>query len=169
MITTLGMQNIILAAALIYSGNMYYSIKNPTWFYSIARGTFIGIPIQLIIYVLLILGMQFILAKTLYGKKLSAVGNSALCSNYSGINSKNIILISYGIAGLFAAISGIVLTSRSMAGQCDAGTGMEFDALTGVVLGGTSLFGGSGNIVKSFIGVLIIGVLKNGFLSVSLS
>jgi ribose transport system permease protein len=165
MITTLGMQNIILAGALIYSGNMYYSIKNQgTWFYSIARGTFASIPIQLIIYIVLIFAMQFILSKSLYGKKIIAVGNSITCSNYSGINSKNVILISYMIAGLFAAISGIVLTSRSMAGQCDAGTGMEFDALTGVVLGGTSLFGGSGSVLKSFIGVVIIGILKNGFL-----
>ncbi len=165
MITTLGMQNIITATALIYTGNMYYGIRQPApWFYDLSRGAVAGIPLPLIICISLIAIMQFILSKSLYGKRIIAVGNNPLCSNYSGISSKKVIMRSYMLSGLFAAIGGLVLTSRSLAGMTDAGVGMEFDALTGVILGGTSLMGGSGNILKSFIGVLIIGILKNGFL-----
>jgi Ribose/xylose/arabinose/galactoside ABC-type transport systems, permease components len=165
MITSLGMQNIIYSAALIYTGNQYFGLKNTdTWFAYIGRNDIMGIPGQLIIYGILIIIFQFILRKCIFGKKLIAVGNNAVCSDYSGIDSKKVVMQTFIVSGLCAALAGLILASRSMSGQCNAGQGMEFDALTATILGGTSLLGGSGSVAKSFLGVLIIGILKSGFL-----
>lgn len=170
MITSLGMQNVIYSAALIYTGNQYFKIENVnTWFSAIGRGNVMGVPAQVLVYMGLIAIFQLVLVKSLFGKRLIAVGNNPVCANYSGINSRGVVAGSYVISGLCAAMAGVVLTSRSMSGQSNAGMGMEFDALTATILGGTSLAGGSGSVVRSFVGAFIMGILKNGFVLLGLS
>jgi Ribose/xylose/arabinose/galactoside ABC-type transport systems, permease components len=170
LITTLGMQNIITSTSLIYTKNQYLSLQTESWFKKISHGMIVsGVSVQLVIYVVLLFLMQFVLSKTLLGSQVKAVGNSAICSDYSGISSKRTIWIAYIISGTFAAGAGIMLASRSGVGTFDAGTGMEFSALSAVVLGGTSLLGGKGSILKGCVGVLISSTMKNGFIMIGLN
>jgi len=77
-------------------------------------------------------------------------------------------MMTFIISGFLTAVAGVMLSSRLMAAQNYLGQGYEFEVIAGVILGGTSLAGGEGNILKAFIGVLIIGVLRNGFLLLGL-
>ena len=99
--------------------------------------------------------------KTTFGRRTFAIGGNEEAA-LSGINVTRIKVMIYGLSGILAALAGIVLTSRLDSAQPTAGTSYELDAIAAVVLGGTSLSGGRGWIVGTFIGVLIIGVLNNG-------
>ena len=100
--------------------------------------------------------------KTTFGRRTFAIGGNEAAAALSGINVTRIKVMIYGLSGILAALAGIVLTSRLDSAQPTAGTSYELDAIAAVVLGGTSLSGGRGWIVGTFIGVLIIGVLNNG-------
>ncbi len=100
--------------------------------------------------------------KTTFGRRIFAIGGNEEAAALSGINVTRIKVMIYGLSGILAALAGIVLTSRLDSAQPTAGTSYELDAIAAVVLGGTSLSGGRGWIVGTFIGVLIIGVLNNG-------
>ncbi|MGR5940886.1 ABC transporter permease subunit [Bacillus pacificus] len=106
--------------------------------------------------------LYFILKKTTFGRRTFAIGGNEEAAALSGINVTRIKVMIYGLSGILAALAGIVLTSRLDSAQPTAGTSYELDAIAAVVLGGTSLSGGRGWIVGTFIGVLIIGVLNNG-------
>lgn len=169
MIVTLGMMNVLQALALIWTNGKYVSLKNANvWFTQLGKGSLGFIPISVIILIIVIVIYTIILNKTTYGYKILAVGGNPVACRYSGINDKKVILMSYVLSGIATAIGGILLCSRGAAAQSTAGEGYEFDVIAGVILGGTSLSGGSGNIFKSFIGVLIMFIMKNGFIILGL-
>jgi ribose transport system permease protein len=103
-----------------------------------------------------------IINKTKLGRHIYAVGGNAQAAKFSGINVKKVKFIVYTYTGLMAGLAGIVTASRLYSGQPTAGDGAEMDAIAAVVVGGTSMSGGSGRIGGTLIGVLIIGVLNNG-------
>jgi inositol transport system permease protein len=128
----------------------------------LGRGSFLGIPFM--IYVLVFMGLisYIILRHTKIGKCIYAIGGNVQAAIVSGINVKKYLMFVYIYGGLMSAVSGILLTSRLSSGQPTAGLGYEMDAITGVVIGGTSLAGGLGTIQGTLVGALIIGVLNNG-------
>ena len=166
MIITLGLLGVIQAITLIYTGGRYSRIIDPegTWFGFIGRGFVLGLPFPVIILAILILIFAIILMKTVFGRQLLAVGGSPMASKFSGIRETRIIMLTFMASGLVTGIGGVLLGSRIMAAQNYIGEGYEFQVITGVILGGTSLLGGEGNIFKSFIGILIVGMLMNGFI-----
>lgn len=166
MIITLGLLGVIQAITLIYTGGKYTRITEPdeTWFGFIGRGFVAGLPFPVIILAVVIIVFSIILMKTVFGRQLLAVGGNPVASKFSGIKETKIIMLTFVASGLVTAIGGIVLGSRIMAAQNYIGEGYEFQVITGVILGGTSLTGGEGNILKSFLGILIVGMLMNGFI-----
>jgi ribose transport system permease protein len=92
------------------------------------------------------------------------VGGNPVAANYSGLRSSRIVLYTYMMSGFTVAIGAIILGSRVMGSQNNVGEGWELRVLAAVILGGTSLLGGSGSIFKTVIGVLIWGVIQNGLL-----
>jgi inositol transport system permease protein len=128
----------------------------------LGRGSFLGIPFM--IYVLIFMGLisYIILRHTKIGKCIYAIGGNEQAAVVSGINVKKYLMFVYIYAGIMSAVSGILLASRLSSGQPTAGVGYEMDAITGVVIGGTSLAGGIGTIQGTLVGALIIGVLNNG-------
>lgn len=170
LITTLGMSSVLSAAAMIYTNSMFFSITDPktTWFRFIGRESTFGIPNQIFIYVAMIFIFQFILSRTVFGHHLMAVGGNQSASRYAGINEKRTIWMSFVLSGLCAAIAGVVYGSRGMSAQVGIAEGFEFDVITACILSGTSMLGGSGSVTKAFIGVLILGVLQNGFVMMGL-
>lgn len=170
LIITLGMLVAIQAITLIYTGGKYSRIADPeaTWFSFIGRGFVAGLPFPIIIYAFFIAIFAVILNKTVFGRQVLAVGGNPTASLFTGIRQSFIVLMTFVMTGVLAAVGGIMLGSRMMAAQNYIGEGYELQVITGVILGGTSLEGGEGSIVKTFLGILIIGVLKNGFIMLGL-
>ncbi|MGI6455916.1 MAG: ABC transporter permease [bacterium] len=103
-----------------------------------------------------------ILSWTRFGRNVLAVGGNAQASYLSGVPVRRTRFLVFVISGFCVAIAAIVLTSRLYIGDPNAGEGYELDAIAAVIIGGTSLFGGSGTVIGTFFGALIIGVLRNG-------
>lgn len=165
MITTLGMMGIIQALTFFVSGGKNSILKHAenSWFLKIGRGDIFGIPNVAIICLSAVFIFEIILRRTVFGKYTQAVGGNQLASKFTGINDNKIVLTTFMLSGMMTAIAAIMLGSRIGSAQNAIGEGYEFDVITAVILGGTSLSGGSGSVIKTFIGVLIMGVLKNGF------
>ena len=166
LIITLGMLVGLQAVVLIYTGGKYTRIVAPdeTWFGVIGRGFVFGVPAPVIILAVLIFIFSVVLMKTVFGRQVFSVGGNPTASKFSGISDSKVIFIDFVISGVLTAIAGIIMGSRLMAAQNYLGQGYEFQVIAGVILGGVSLTGGEGNVFKAFIGILIIGILKNGFL-----
>ncbi|NCA98558.1 MAG: ABC transporter permease [Clostridia bacterium] len=160
-IATLGMMLSFRGVAYILSGG--HPITNFTSeFDFIGSGRWLGLPVM--IYVLLGAGAlsYVILRHTKTGKCIYAIGGNQQAAVVSGINVKKNLMFVYSYAGMMSAVSGILLASRLSSGQPTAGLTYEMDAISGAVIGGTSLAGGIGSIQGTIIGALIIGVLNNG-------
>lgn len=169
MIVGLGFQSVYFGLALIYTqGKFFYIDETKTWFGVIGRGSILGIPTQVWVYIIMIIIFQFILTKTKFGKQIFIVGSNKQCAAFAGIDERAVIMKSYMLSGLCAAIAGIVIASRSMAAQSNVGDGYEFEVITACILSGTSIMGGEGSVVKAILGITIIGILKNGFVMLSL-
>src|SRR2546429_5269957 len=97
-----------------------------------------------------------------WGKDVYATGNTAEAARRSGIRVSSLLLLVYTIAGLIYGIAGLLLLGRVTVGDPLAGATSNLDSITAVVIGGTSLFGGRGSVIKTLIGALIVGVPRNG-------
>ncbi|GAB7387006.1 sugar ABC transporter permease [Bacillaceae bacterium] len=121
-----------------------------------------GIPVPILIVLLLAMVFGFIATKTGVGRYIYAIGGNPEAAKYSGIDIKKHLLTVFVIMGALSAIAGIVLTSRLNAATVGAGQMFELDAIAACVIGGTSLMGGTGSIVGSIIGALVMVSLDNG-------
>jgi len=121
-----------------------------------------GLPVPVAIFVIIAAAAIFVLGHTRFGRRLYALGGNEEAARLSGINVSRTKVIVYVIVSLLAALSGILLASRLNGASPNLGTMFELDAIAAVVIGGTSLAGGSGTIGGTIIGALIIGVLNNG-------
>jgi inositol transport system permease protein len=130
-------------------------------FLIIGQGYIGIISVPIVILLVLFVITLVLLNKTRFGRYLFAVGGNINAAKASGINSKLVIIKAFILDGALAAIAGVVLMSRINSGQPAAGVGYEFDAITGVVVGGTSLAGGVGSIGGTIIGVIIVAIIGN--------
>jgi rhamnose transport system permease protein len=136
----------------------------PDWFYQLGQRSFLGVPSQLWLFVIFAVLTAILLSRTAFGRSLYAIGNNELASRFSGIPVNRYKLLIYTFSGFMAGLAGYIFTSRVSTTRSDMGTGLELDVISAVVLGGTSIFGGSGSIVGTLIGVILIQLLKNGLL-----
>lgn len=128
----------------------------------IGRGKVGMIPVPVILTVLVFLAGWFLLNKTTLGRYVYAIGGNEECTKLSGVNVRKYKMLPYAISGLTTAIAALILCGRLNSAQPSMGDKFEMDAIAAVVVGGTSLAGGSGTMVGTLIGALIIGVLMNG-------
>ena len=134
----------------------------PTWFFQLGQGEFLDVPTQLWILVIATIIAAIILSRTVYGRSLYAIGSNELASRFSGIPVGLYKILIYTFSGFMAALAGYIFVSRVSTTRSDMGTGLELDVIAAVVLGGTSIFGGTGSIVGTVIGVILIQLLQNG-------
>jgi fructose transport system permease protein len=168
-IVTLGTLSIIGALNTFYSQSEtigMQDIQDKAWFLQImgnqveigsARimwGTFLLLIVAAVVW--------YVLVRTAYGRHVYATGDDPEAARLAGINTDNILLSVYVLAGLIAAVAGWALIGRVGAISPTAGENANLDSITAVVIGGTSLFGGRGSIIGTLIGALIVGVFRSG-------
>ncbi|PSJ39273.1 ribose ABC transporter permease [Zobellella taiwanensis] len=160
-IVTLATMGIARGIALIYTGG--YPISGlPNGFSFLGRGEVFGLQTPILIMLVVYVLAYVLLNKTPIGRYIYAIGGNEEATRLSGIRVSRYKLMVYTLSGTTAALAGIVLTSRLMSGQPNAGIGFELDAIAAVVLGGTAIAGGRGAIIGTLIGAMMLGVLNNG-------
>ena len=121
-------------------------------------------PVSIIFVAGVILAVVFLMHRTTFGRDVFAVGSNRLTSFLLGRNTIRTLVLVYVLSGLMAGLASIVTVGRLNSAQPWAGLNMEFDAITAVILGGTSLFGGRGTLLGTVLGVILIGVIVNGLI-----
>ncbi|MGI5971518.1 MAG: ABC transporter permease [Oscillospiraceae bacterium] len=157
-----------LATQYIFNGLSYIisqsatSINFPDSFKYIGQGYIGPIPVAIIIMILSVLFASFMLNKTYFGRYVYALGGNVEAAVLAGVNVKKNRYIIYAISGFFVALGTIVLISRAGSAASSMGPGTEFTIISGGILGGISLTGGTGKISHIVLGVLILTILSNG-------
>ena len=134
----------------------------PDWFYVLGQGQVLGVPTQLWILFAAAIIAAIILAYTRWGRTVYAIGFNEVASRFSGLSVEKTKLALYTASGFAASLAAVIFVSRVSTTRSDMGTGIELDAITAVVLGGTSIFGGRGTILGTIIGLCLIQALTNG-------
>ncbi|WP_033289030.1 ABC transporter permease [Amycolatopsis jejuensis] len=167
---------IVTLAALTYLRGITYVGTNGTTLFStelsyaaLGSGTVAGVPIPVLIMAAVFAAGWYLLNRTVFGRWVYAVGGNAEAARLAGIPVRRVLLAVYVLAGLCAAIGGIITSARLQSSVPDLGTGYELSAIAAVVLGGTSLMGGRGSLVGTFLGAAIMGVLVNGMTLLNIS
>ncbi len=133
------------------------------------KGEIFDIPVPVIIFILAALVLIWMLTQTRFGRNIFAVGGNRDAARLAGIRVRNVEFIAFGMAGMFAALAGILYASRSDAANPAAGENWLMGAITAAILGGTSLRGGQGSIVGTVLGALLLAVLANGTVLMNVS
>ncbi|QJU54864.1 ABC transporter permease [Herbiconiux sp. KACC 21604] len=138
-------------------------------FLSAMRGEFIGVPVLIWIFVLVVAAGWFLLNRTTFGRRTVAIGGNLEAARLAGIKVKRHLMYVYILSGLTAGIAAVMMLARTTAGTSTHGTLYELDAIAAVVVGGTLLIGGRGTIMGTVLGVLIFSTLTNVFTQNNLS
>jgi len=138
-------------------------------FQQIGRGYWGPIPIPVIVMVMVYLIAFLLLQGMRFGRHVYAIGGNETAAKLAGIRVDRTKILIYGVCGACAGIASLILTSRMNSGDPNMGTGLEMDAIASIVIGGTSISGGSGWIWGTFIGAYIIGILNNGLNMLNIS
>ena len=155
-----------IATLALYRGfaegvSQAHSVRGyPEWFFFMGQGEWLGVPTQLWLLFVAIVICGVALDRTTFGRALYAIGSNETAARFSGLPVDRIKLAVYTLSGLMAGVSGYVLVSRVTTTRSDMGIGYELDVIAAVVLGGTSIFGGSGTIWGTVIGLAMIQLLK---------
>ncbi|MDX9985434.1 ABC transporter permease [Sphaerochaeta sp.] len=147
-------------ALLISKGTTIFAL--PENFRVLGQGSMGFLPISVLIMVLTVLVVALLLEQTTYGRRLYAIGGNEEASFLSGIRTRQVRLIAFGVSGFFASLGGIVLTSRLFSAHPQAGSPFMLNAAAAVFLGMTAFREGEANIWGTLLGVFIIGVMGNG-------
>lgn len=159
-LVTLATQSIGNGLGLVLSGGATYrNLGNVFTF--IGKNDILGIPVLIWMLIIMFVVGYFLLHRTVYGRKVLAIGGNPDAARVSGIDVKKVRMSVYIILGFICGIAGIMTAARVGSYWSQLGKGVEFTIIAGVVIGGTSLAGGSGTIPGTFIGVLLMGVISN--------
>ncbi|HVF87293.1 MAG TPA: substrate-binding domain-containing protein [Pyrinomonadaceae bacterium] len=163
LIVTLGTYSLFRGLAEGLTGGVDNFTNFPASFLYLGQGYLWGIvPPQAIILLVAVVGYWLMLHRTVIGRALYAVGHSPEGARYAGIPVTNRLSLVYVLAGLAASLAAIIYVAHLGQAKADAGTGFELMAITAVVLGGTSIFGGRGTITGTILGLFAIVILQNG-------
>ncbi|MFI6024748.1 ABC transporter permease [Amycolatopsis magusensis] len=129
---------------------------------TVLGGSVLGIPTPAIVMVILFFVFAYVARYTAYGRSVYAIGGNAPAARMAGVNLSRIRILLFATTGLLSAITGILLAARLGSGNGGAASGLEFDVIAAVVIGGTALAGGRGTMLGTLLGVGFITVIGNG-------
>jgi ribose/xylose/arabinose/galactoside ABC-type transport system permease subunit len=156
-IITYGMQIVVASLALLYSGGQFVA---GTFGEGIYQRMGLGFA-PILCFLAIAAAMHVGLAYTRFGKRICFIGANMDCARMSGIKVGKLRAIVFGICGMCAGLSSVIVTSRVYSASPLQGSGYELDAIAAVVVGGTSQSGGTGGIINTILGVLVLSVLGN--------
>ena len=165
-IGTLGMYGVARGAGFLAANGTTVPVNNPALFW-LGNAKLLGVPVPVAITVLLVLAMHWVLSQTRFGQHTYAIGGNRTAAIRAGINIRRHTLLLYLISAGCAGIAGMIYTARFSAGAAQAGEPLLLDSIAAVVIGGASLFGGSGTIIGTVIGALIIAVIQYGLVFIN--
>lgn len=158
-IATLAMTNVLQGIVQIYTnGQTIGGVEKARW---MGQGSVLGIPVPVIIMFAMVALIAVLMKKTKFGTSIYAIGGSENAAIASGINTGRTKRLIFTLSGALVGLSGVVLMARLMAGMPSVGEGYEFDAITAVVVGGTSFLGGIGTVTGALVGSVIVGLINN--------
>ena len=162
LIVTLGTYSLFrgLAEAITHGAVTYTDF--PESFLSLGQERWGGLPSQAWLFLLVLVAVWLLVHRTTLGRSFRAIGFAPEGARYAGLPVGRRVALVYVLAGFIAALAALIYTARLGQAKADAGMGYELFAITAVVLGGTSIFGGTGSVHGTLLGVAAIAVLKNG-------
>jgi ribose/xylose/arabinose/galactoside ABC-type transport system permease subunit len=159
-VMTLGMLGIARSLAFLYTHGEPIPVVDMR-FLKLGIGYLWKVPIPSVIFLVLLVIAALVLHYTPFGRYVYAIGSNEEAARLSGVDVRKYKIVVYVISGATAAIGAILYCAQFAAAPAIAGEGYELDAIAAVVVGGTSLFGGQGGVIGTFLGALIIGILSN--------
>jgi ribose transport system permease protein len=164
------MQSVVVTVGtlVLFRGAIYVLTNSrpqsgfPEEFSFLGQGTLLGVPFNFLLLLVVAVSAHFVLTRTVYGRRIFALGNNEEALRYSGGPVTATRFATFLFSGILAAAAGVLLASRLASTQANTGQGFELEAITAVLMGGVNIFGGRGTIAGAFIGLLIIVILRNG-------
>lgn len=169
-LVTLGMMNIVRGSAMWLTDTAAVPIADKDFCFVFGMGDIGGgLPVLLIWTIVFVVFGALLLNKTPFGKKTLATGGNEMAARFTGINTSRVKLTAFIMSGAFAAFAGVLYAGRMQAGRYTFGDGDEMSAIAAVILGGTSMAGGTGSVIGSLVGSLLMGMINNGLILGGLS
>jgi len=168
-LVTMGMMSVIRGSAMWITNTAAVPIKNMTFNKIFGIGDVGGVPVLILWTILFYIVGVILFNKTPFGRHTLAVGGNEVSAGYSGIKIDKIKIIVFLMSGAFAAFAGILYAGRMQAGRFSFGEGDEMSVIAAVVLGGTSMSGGTGSVVGALVGSILMGVINNALILAGLS
>lgn len=162
-IATLALYSALRGLGLFTTNALPIPIE-PHPFLDLLAGDILGIPTPAVIMIVLFGIFTFIARRTAYGRSVFAVGGNAKAAYLAGIPVRRIRVLLFATTGLMAGVAGVILAARLGSGNGGAATGLEFDVIAAVVIGGTALAGGRGSMLGTLLGVVFISLIGNGLI-----
>ena len=163
-LVTLGMQGVAIGFAALITNYYPIPILNDTFNTLFGSGKIGWFPGLLVWSFTAVIIGWVTLTKTTFGRRVLATGGNRDAAEFNGINTKNVKFKVMLISSVVASIAGLLYAGRLQTGRYEWGAGDELSAIAAVILGGTSLFGGSGTIIGTFFGALLVGLINNGLI-----
>jgi len=167
-LVTLGMMGVARGSAMWITDTAPVPITNQTYNSIFGSGNLGPVPSLLIWIVVVAAAGAVALRKTAFGRQVLATGGNERAARFSGVDTQRIGFLVLTLSGIVAALAGMLYAGRLQSGRFQWGEGDELSVIAAVVLGGTSLFGGSGSVIGSVLGALLIGVVNNGLILMGL-
>ena len=123
-------------------------------------GKIAGVPVEVLAFLAVVLIAHFILTRTRFGRNVYMVGSNPRAAEAAGVRPWRTICGAYLLAGLFSSVAGILIGSRYALGDMELGIGYDYDAIAGVLVGGTAIHGGEGSVLRTLLGVAVIAVVQ---------
>jgi ribose/xylose/arabinose/galactoside ABC-type transport system permease subunit len=168
-VVTLATMTIVRGVALLIGGSVLHQIRGPAEFLFIGSGKVAGLPFPIYIFATLTLLLYIVQTKTQFGLNIFAIGENAEAARLCGLPVIRTRMLAYILAGMGSAIGGLILSAQVSTASATYGNGYELDVIAAIILGGTSLRGGSGSVGRTVIGALLIGMINNGLSMLNVS
>jgi len=165
-IVTLGTMSAFRGISYVMNKGMMFDVPTYTL---LGQGSIAGVPVNVLVFALIVLIAFFILRYTPLGRYTYAIGSNREAAYHAGVNVDRNLIAVYTLTGLFVGIAAMIATSRTVSAQPTAGISLELDIIAAVVIGGASLSGGRGTVVGTIIGTLLISFLRNGLTLLGIS
>lgn len=165
-IVTLGTMSAFRGISYVMNKGMMFDVPTYTF---LGQGSIAGVPVNVLVFALIVLIAFFILRYTPLGRYTYAIGSNRQAAYHAGVNVDRNLIAIYTLTGIFVGIAAMIATSRTVSAQPTAGISLELDIIAAVVIGGASLSGGRGTVAGTIIGTLLISFLRNGLTLLGIS